>query len=251
MINSQTIVDRCLFLLDAEGSDRYLWDRDFQYAIAAAVDNTVSIMNAAYSQKKLSEEALRDLTYMRIFQASTYSRIATDATALGHYVWTIFAVHPKPVLIPSAYSLPAATEESVYLSDASFRSSMYSAKRLTPEQWSLKDRNPLMPGSSLATCAALIDYAYINYTNYQGGYTLQNNGFEIEVAPAVPGEAVAIRYAAYPTPPTNATDDIQLPNELTNMVTNLTMKFIGIKQGELPQFSIADKEIKELTSQMR
>lgn len=250
MINAQTIIDRSLFLLDAEGSDRYTWDRDFQYAIPAAVDATVSIMNAAYSQNKLSEEALRDLTLMRIFQASNFSRVAFDFTQMGHYLWTVLAVHPNPVLIPSNYVIPAVTDESTLLSDASFRSATYSAKRITAEEWAMKERNPFIAGSPLMTCAGLMDYAYINFTNYVGGYTLTRSATEIEIAPAIPGQAVAVRYAKMPTLPATAASDIELPNELTNLVTNLTLKFIGIKQGDIANYQVSDKDVKELTTLM-
>ena len=52
MIAVQTVVDRMKSVLDAEGSDRYLFDQDFKPAINSAIDWLVAVFNAAFSDKK-------------------------------------------------------------------------------------------------------------------------------------------------------------------------------------------------------
>lgn len=249
MIQVQTIIDRCNALLDSEGSDRYTWEQDFQYAIPAAVDHVISIYNKVYSRNKLSEEALRELTYVKVFQASAYSRIAFDATDIGHKIWTIFAVYPKCTTTPS-FTVSLIPVESAYLSNYSFLDSDFSAKRITGEQWAMRNRNKFIAGSSLMTCDELKEYAYLNPADYTGGYNLTNDKFEITISPSVAGEAVAVRYAKYPTVPTATTSNIELPSELLNLIVDLTMRFIGVKQGEYKTYEVTNAEINQLVNLM-
>lgn len=251
MILAQTIVDRCNFLLDSEGSDRYTWDQDFRYAIAMTNEYLVSVFNAAFAQNKLSEESLKELVYVKVWQTSLYSRFAFDSTDVGHSIWSILAIHPKITTYPASPSIPAATAESVYRDDVSFlTSAIPSCKRLTAEEWTNKGRNPFVAGSSLITCSDLQDYAYLNYADYTGGYTLTNNQFEIEIAPPIPGELIAMRYLKLPAAPTVIGGNIEFPSELTNLAVDLTMKFIGIKQGELSTYEVTTKEVNDLISLM-
>jgi len=253
-IQSQIIVDRCLSLLDAEGSDRFTWDEDFIYAIRAANEYVISIFNAAYAQNKLSEENLKELTMMKVWQTSIFSRFAFDSTQVGQEIWSILAIHPKIKCIyqnviynQGTLSLPAATAESVYRNDISFRDSNYSCKRVTSEEWSKRNINPLIAGSPLITCADFITYGYIDPTDYTNGYPLVNSKFEIEISPDISGELVSMRYLKLPVAPNLITDNIEFPASLTNLITQLTMRFIGIKEGELPTYQIASAEIAQLT----
>lgn len=250
----QTIINQCNSLLDSEGSERYTFTEDFLPAITAANQYVISIFNAAFAKNKLSPENLKELAYMRCWQTSLYSRFAFDSTIVGHNLWTILAIHPKITCIVKnvtwpvgTFVLPPATVESVYRSDISFRDSNYSAKRVTAEEWSKRNINPFVAGSSLITCPELITYAYSDFSDYVGGYNLTNNKFEIEVSPDINGELVAMRYLRLPTAPTVITDSLDFPPALTNMIVQLVMRFIGIKQSGIETYNIADKEIDELT----
>ncbi len=61
MIAVQTVVDRMIFGLDAEGSDRYTFENDFKPAINSSVEWLQAVFNQAFADKKLTEENLRDL----------------------------------------------------------------------------------------------------------------------------------------------------------------------------------------------
>jgi hypothetical protein len=250
MIACQDIVDRCLAYLDAEGSDRYLWSRDFVHAVGSTNEWMISLFNAAFSSNKLSEEVLNELVRVRVWQLSRYSRFAFDPTSVGESAWTVLSVHPKITSIPATPTLAALADESVYRPDISFRSSAKSAKRLTFEEWSEKSRNPFMSGSSFIACEEIIDYAYLNFADYTGGYSLTNNKFELEVSPACPGELVAMSYVKLPDAPVNATDDLEFPANLLNLVVDKTLNYIAFKQGEAPLMAITDKEINQLASLM-
>ena len=75
MIPVQNLVDFMKFELDAEGSDRYLFDQDFKPAINSAMNWLVSVFNRAFENDKLSSENLRDLIKTRVWVANNFSRI--------------------------------------------------------------------------------------------------------------------------------------------------------------------------------
>ena len=75
-ISVQTIVNRCNALLDAEGSDHYKFDKDYIHAINTAQVWLVGLYNKLFGEKKVSEESLTELTVVRVFKVSKYSRIS-------------------------------------------------------------------------------------------------------------------------------------------------------------------------------
>jgi len=235
-ITVQEIVDRCNSALDSEGSDRYLWERDFQPALSYANEWIVSLFNSVFSAKKLSEEVLKDLIRIRVFQASSYSRIAFDSTIIGDSLWSILAVYPSITTIPTSPTIPTATSESVYRTDVSLSgTSGKSAKRLSFEEWAEKDRSFFIPGNTHnSTNSELIEYAYVNFADYTGGggYTLVNDNFEIEIAPSVAGQLVGMVYLKYPVAPTLITQSIEFPESLTAFIVNAVLNFISFKQGD-------------------
>ncbi len=75
-ILAQTVIDRCTALLDAEGSDHYKFDKDFQPAINNAQVWLINLYNRLFGEKKVSEESLVELTVIRVFKLSNYSRLS-------------------------------------------------------------------------------------------------------------------------------------------------------------------------------
>jgi len=249
-IQVQEIVDRCNMMLDAENSDRYLYEQDYRPAINSAIQYVVSAFNSAFEQNKLSPESLKELVRTRVWQASTYSRVAFDATIVGDNLWSVLAVYPKCTTIPTSPTIAAAADESVYRSDVSFRDSNYSCHRMTSEGWTQRNLNPFVPGSSLITCDDLVTYAYLDPCDYTGGYTLTNNEFEFEISPSVAGELVAIRYLKLPVETTAIGDTIEFPQSLTNMIVDKTLYYISVKQGEIPLYTATERELNNLINLM-
>jgi len=98
----QVVVDSLEQALDAEGQGKYYdFDRDFKPAINRALNFLVSTVNLTVENKKFGEEILRELTKVRIFQPNTFSRISFNPSQLGHELWTIQGVYPKPTVTPS------------------------------------------------------------------------------------------------------------------------------------------------------
>ena len=251
MIAVQTIVDRAVASLDAEGSDRYTFERDFKPAINSSVEWIVAVFNAAFADKKLSEENLEELIKVRIWQASAFSRIHFDEPTVGDDRWSILKVALEPVVHPEEAppALPSPVD-SIYRNDLSFISSpVPSAKRLTMEQWDEKDDNIFSAGNG-AFKNQLRSYAYLNPTDYRStGYAAK--GAEIEISPSVAEQFVAIAYIKYPTQISLITDNIEFPKVLIDMIFQKALNFISYKQGDQTNlYTVTQQDINTLAQLM-
>jgi len=230
MIQAQTIVDRTLSMLDAERSDRYLFDQDFEPAINSAVEWMVALINSAFASNKLSEEDLRELTRIKVFQPNQFSRVKFDSAAVGEKLWTILAVlteiqvtpNQQPPILPD----PNVSEYYDYLT---YVSSDESAGRLSLEVWSENRKNIFKAGND-SVLNGFKKYGYLNDFDYSStGYTEKG---EIEIRPSVAGQFVAIAYLKYPEPITDIGDSIEFPDTLTDLLVQKTANYISIKQGD-------------------
>ncbi len=248
MIPVQTIVDRATSILDAEGSDRYLFDQDFKPAINLTKDWVVAVFNKAFADKKLSEENLKELIKTNIWSSSTYSRI--NILKADANVWSIMAIMPEPTVHPSA-SVPtvgANPEDSNFEAGMSYLSSDFSAKRLTIEEWNENRDNIFEAGNNIVT-TSFKEYAYLN----QGDYSSSSYApvGEIEIRPTVINQLVAITYLKYPTDITVIGDNLQFPETLVDLIVNKTLNYMSVKQGDRTNlFSITTAEVATLVKLM-
>lgn len=248
MIPVQTIVDRVTSILDAEGSDRYLFDQDFKPAINLTKDWVVAVFNKAFADKKLSEENLKELVKTKVWTTSTFSRINIDPSVIN--VWSILGIIPKPTVYPAA-SIPTVgvnPDTSTLETGVSYISSEFSARRLTVEEWNENKNNVFEAGNNVLT-TSFTEYAYLN----QGDYSSTNytTAGEIEVRPSVPTEFVAITYLRYPLDINVIGDSVEFPQTLTDLVVNKVLNYISFKQGDQTNlFSVSGSEVATLVKLM-
>jgi hypothetical protein len=248
MIPVQTIVDRVTSILDAEGSDRYLFDQDFKPAINLTKDWVVAVFNKAFAEKKLSEENLKELVKTKVWTTSTFSRINIDPSVIN--VWSILGIIPKPTVYPAA-SIPTVgvnPDTSTLETGVSYISSEFSARRLTVEEWNENKNNVFEAGNNVLT-TSFTEYAYLN----QGDYSSTNytTAGEIEVRPSVPTEFVAITYLRYPLDINVIGDSIEFPQTLTDLIVNKVLNYISFKQGDQTNlFSVSGSEVATLVKLM-
>lgn len=269
MIQVQTIIDRIKSALDAEGSDYYNFPRDFKPAINYAIEWSVSVISPYIGQKKFSEELFRELTFSKIWQTSQYSRININPAELNNRdIWTILAIYPKPwVVVEDAtdllpnlpaqyfleiqgslnqqvYNAPIVTQmynavgnttllphESTFRPELSFLRSDKSCRRENLERYAINKGNPFAPGN-IAYNDDVTDYVYTSYTDYTavfGGYKLSVPR-EMEIAPYIPNELVAVFYIHTPAEITAPTDTIPFPAIMLNVLTSKALNYIAIKQ---------------------
>ncbi len=235
----QTVIDQAKAALDAEGQgDYYRFDRDFKPAINYAIDWLLSVINSAFGDKKIGEEIFQEITKVKIFQTSDFSRIKFDQATIGHEIWTILAVYPKPNTLPVGTNpnVPGSPtlETSFFVDNLSFRDSDFSAKRLTLEEWNQNKGNPFVPGNTVfkSACPDVISYAYLAYADYTSTNYTVNIPREIEIRPEAKRELVAVAYAKVPTKILLITDNIEFNISLLNLVVNKTLDYIAYKQGD-------------------
>jgi hypothetical protein len=231
--------------LDAEGSDYYRDDIDLIPAINAGIDWLVAVINSALGANKLSEESLRELMFVAVYQTSRYSRVNLEE--LQDEIWTILSVMPKPTVyqadtlikdpIVPTYITPSGGESTSLLrTDLAYRESDYSAKRLTIEEWNKNKGNPFSAGNTIIdaeSCPDLIEYAYLDPIGYfTSGEIGVSTGREIEIRPLIPNDFVAVSYVKYPNKVADNSDLIELPISLTNLLYQKSLQFVSYKQGD-------------------
>jgi len=171
MIYVSDIIERIESALDAENSDRYLFENDYKPAINYAQEWLVSLFNSAFSLNKLSEESLKELVKVSVFRTSDLSRVSMDEDEMNLKIWSVLSI-----FIDIQYrlrgNLPTQSDVSIsqYISNASYITANYQAKRTTLEKSIKNKNNPFEQGNSIVTCEDLIEYAYINFADYTGGY---------------------------------------------------------------------------------
>jgi hypothetical protein len=249
MILASVIHSRILSKLDAEGSQRYTFDEDTKYAINSAMEELISWLNEAFGEKKLAPENLRELTKVKVWKANSYSRVSFNSAEVGHELWSIISVFPKPVVNKkSAVPAGGSDSESKFCPDVSFIGGAKPAKRLTHEQWADGENNAFMSGNSVLQ-GELAEYAYLDFSDYSSTtYPGNADKNEITIRPDVSNEFVAIGYLKYPNQVSAIGDSIEFPKSLTELITEIALSKIAEKQGEAPTIQISTQNVNRLVS---
>lgn len=232
--------------LDAENSDYYRFDLDILPSINSAIQWLVSAINYTFGNKKIGEEIFRELTFVRVFMTSKFSRISLDPTQLGHEIWTILAVMPNPTYYPSTTTpaVPADPWISNYITNITHLGSEDNAKRLTLEEWASNVRNPFEAGNVLS---CLKSYAYLNYSNYLSSVFSLTVPQEIEIRPPLENKLVTVAYAKVPTPVVLPTDTIEFPAQFQDILYAKALSFLSHKQHDTPgNYAVSEKDVQSL-----
>jgi hypothetical protein len=228
--------------LDAEGSDRYLDVQDYVPAINSAISRAMTAVGWAMANRKGSEEALRDLTYVRIFQTNSEGGVAISNPAilnlLGHSIWNVLGVYAQPDTVPPDAS-PTAQQDNVslYRPDVAWSGSGSPVERVTLEEVPVLRNNAFLSGNEvLASAPKRRTFAYYIVGNASSNN--YNSGIgEIRVLPksVTSNSLVAISYLSQPTELDannylNAT--IEFPQSMKRTLANWALQYISWKQGD-------------------
>lgn len=252
MILTSDVEQRIISALDAEGSDRYRFDRDIVPAINYSIEFMIGVFNFALGQNKLSEENLREVTRTRVWQTNKFSRIYFNPTDTNGEIWTIVRVSPEPLLDPPIAPLVNNTPtDSLFVPNVLYVRSKYSATRLNAEEWNDGEENIFMPGNTSLVNNGFKSYSYQNFINSKPGNVVGNIIPEIEIRPYLDNQLVGITYIAYPALVSLPTDLIMFPKSVMNMLVDKSLAFISWKQGDGTNlYSITEKEIATLVQIM-
>jgi hypothetical protein len=235
--------------LDAEGSDRYLDVQDYVPAINSAISRAMTAVGWAMANRKGSEEALRDLTYVRIFQTNSEGGVAISSpailTLLGHSIWNVLGVYAQPDTVPPNASPTAQPDNvSLYRPDVAWSGSGSPVERVTLEEVPVLRNNAFLSGNEvLASAPKRRTFAYYivgnaSSSNYDTGMSFSGIG-EIRVLPksVTSKSLVAISYLSQPTEldannynlPTTF---IEFPQSMKRTLANWALQYISWKQGD-------------------
>lgn len=248
-ISVQEIVDRSTSALDAEDSERYLFDQDFKPAINYAQDWVVSVINRSMENNKFSGESLRELVKVGVWQANNFSRIAFNEAVMNEKLWSVLALYPNPVVSPFATPSPFPNKaESRYMPNLAFASGKACSNRLTLEQWNDNADNIFMPGNNILT-GPLSDYAYLGFADYSSASYDNPGKFELEIRPSVANKFVAMAYLKKPVTVTAIGDDVQFPDTLMDIMIEKTLMFMSAKQGDQTNlYAVTNADINRLVT---
>lgn len=250
MIPAQRIVDRMNAALDAEDSDRYIFEKDHRPAINDAVTWMTTLFSSALEARKISSENLRELIRIRVWQSSIHGRVRMNPSEMGHEPFFVIGVYPDASVTPDKpWSHPLDKNKSKLRGDLTFLKSDYSAGSLSYEQWMQNRKNIFKKGNETLE-GEWQTYAYLNYGNY--GSTSYDQGKEIDIRPAPWEKFVGIAYIKRPALIENISDDIELPEAVENMVYQRALNFVSFKQGDQTNlYSVTQNDIQQLVGILR
>lgn len=198
-------------LLDDNNSGRYSEANDLVPSINMAIDYLVVIFNAAFEQKKLSPESLRELTVVAIANTSgSGSTKKADVTSIISSLWTILGVDPDPDITTSPDVLSMTNNRW--------------AKRMTLEAWNDASSDPFSAATLQNIPADFIRPGYIGPGKYFG-----DSVYHIMIRPSsvFTEDKVAVWYLKNPTKVSSGSSSIEFPRSLLGILTEKTLNFIS------------------------
>jgi hypothetical protein len=198
-------------LLDDNNSGRYSEANDLVPSINMAIDYLVVIFNAAFEQKKLSPESLRELTTTAIVNTSgSGSTKKADVTSIMSSLWTIMGVDPDPEITTSPDVLSMTNNRW--------------AKRMTLEAWNDSSSDPFSAATLQNIPADFVRPGYIGPGKYFG-----DSVYHIMIRPAsvFTEDKVAVWYLKNPTKVSSGSSSIELPRSLLGILTEKTLNFVS------------------------
>lgn len=233
-ITGTEIKNQMASALDAEGSDHYKDSTDYIPAINSAIDDILTIVDLRLGNNKFTEEALRELSKVMVYETSIYSRINVADT-----IRSIRAVIPNVTTVGStSVASPATNASSRYLLDLAMTNAPAGpeATRITAE--AMYKKKQLYKRSALFT-SDILTYFYCYMEDYTAAalvgtspYTMANPR-EIEIFPDLNRKKVALKVIKNPTKITSdITISLEFPIGLKDLLVNLALFWTSFKQGD-------------------
>ena len=213
-------------------------------AFNSAIRRATTALGWAMANKKGPEEALRELTMLRIFQTNSQGGINLNDTALGHSVWNVLAVFAEPETVETPSIQPLPIQRSAYRPDLSFSGSGKPVERVTLEEVAMIRNNATRNGNEvLAANPKRVSYAYYipgdaSSTGYASG------GSELRVIPKsqTGRKLIAVSYLKEPTPMTSESSAVEFPKSFLQTLVDWSVDYATIRQGDGPTMNQSAKD---------
>lgn len=237
--------------VDAQGSQRYLFEQDKIPNYNSAISRALAACNWALANRKGSEEALIELKEDRVFQSNFFGGIALNnaVPALGHTVWSILAIYAEPITVPVVTTILGTPAQTV-LVGAVPTGSAFPVRRMTAEQIAVARTNMYMDGNEVLAAGPMRTYAYYSMgTRSDNQNIIQSTQGELFITPAslASRKQFWVSYLRTPQTITSVNDVIDLPQSMKRTLASWAVQYMTTKQGDgTTMFSVAEKDAQEL-----
>lgn len=220
-------------ILDDDNSGRYSEADDLTPFVNMAVNYLIIIFNAAFEQKKIYPESLRELLRTSIVNVTgTGSTKRADVTSLMATLWTICGVDPDPEVSGSPEVLAETRNRW--------------ATRMTLEAWNDASSDPFSASSIQTVPVDFIRPGYLGPARYSS-----DTVYHILIRPAsVFGTSkVAIWYLKNPTLVTGGASSVEFPRSLFNFLVEKTLNYLSRQHSPDSKYNqVTEKEITQLVT---
>jgi len=208
--------------LDDERSQRYLVANRLG-GINSAISRMQSAVTYKLANRKGSEEIIRDMSKIGVWQTDTAGSFIIDDTALGKNVSNIVAIYPEAGLVQDRPVTPAS--DGRFLVTAVWNGVGKAAKRVTAEEVPIIRDNALKEGNEVLAASP---------TRRKWAYYL-NDGRAWLLPRSIAGRTfVAMVHIERFVPMTGITSTVDLPEYMTELLASWALEYISWKQGAGP-----------------
>jgi hypothetical protein len=224
-------------LLEDETSQRYETP-DRITGINQAISRAQTAIGWALANRKGSEEALREMTRIGIWQTNNFGSVLLDTPALGYTIANILAVYPNPALQAPIALTP--TPQSLYRPDGVWAGATKPARRVTLEQVPVIVNNSMMAGNEILAA---------NPSRREWAYYLNNNSVYLLPRSQAGDIFVGIAHLEKFAPMTTITSTVNMPAYMTQTLAMWAFSYITWKTGDRGSMGeLASKDATELFS---
>ncbi len=213
-------------------------------AFNAAIRRATSALGYAMANKKGPEEALRELTMLRVFQTNSQGGVNLNDPSLGHSIWNVLGVYARPELTSDATINPTQDSESQYRSDVSFAGSGHEVERVTLEEVPMIRTNFLRNGNEvLSSNLGRVTFAYYIIGDASSSSYLSGSS-ELRVLPqsVTKKSFIAISYVKTPEPIVDENSVIEFPKSFLQALVAWSVAYATVRQGAGPSMNMSAEQ---------
>lgn len=236
-------------VVDDEGTQRYLPDQDIIPGINAAGRRFRALVGAVFAQNKGGEELFSEITFTRVFQTNAAGGFILSEAQLGHKVWSVVAIYPEAGIEPSPSVDPVpTTATSLYRPDLYMRHpGDFPCRRITMEQIAQTRQSRSLPGNERLAAGPRRSWAYAIVGDRSSSTWLPGDKELILAPESIAGSRlIAVAYLRGVDPITTLADTLPYPDSAFQMIRDLALNEISLKQGAQPLYNVTIAEVRTL-----
>lgn len=219
--------------LDDQFSDRYRPSVRIA-AFNTAIRKATAAVGWAMANNKGPEEALRELTKIRVFQTDAQGGVSLADPTLGHSIWNVLAVYARPQVVGNPAITPIGDAESLYRSDLAWSGSGDAVERVTLEEVPMIRTNFLRNGNEvLAANPKRVTFSYYIIGDASASSFLSAPSGLRVLPQSVTGKSlIAISYLMQPTEFVTESGSVEFPYSFLQTLVEWAANEISIPQGD-------------------